>query len=64
MHGRSQQHCRMEVGMKQQEVGMKQQDADLRKYTQCLEILKDKNLSVDRRNRLEKYIEKYEETML
>jgi hypothetical protein len=43
--------------------GMKQQDADLRKYTQILEVLKDTNLPEDRRNRLEAYCSKYEETM-
>jgi hypothetical protein len=45
------------------EAGMKQQDADLRKYSQFLEVLKNTNLSEDRRNKLEAHCSKYEETM-
>jgi hypothetical protein len=46
-----------------EEGSRQQQDADLRKYTQFLEILKDTNLPEDRRNKLEAYCSEYEETM-
>jgi hypothetical protein len=70
LHDFSKCIARETVGRKQQDADLRKQDADLRKqeadmrkYTQFLEILENTNLREDRRNKLEAYCSKYEDTM-